>query len=88
MPPADSTELASEEAATQEPPAVAPAPVEETPPPAPPKVGNYESAKPVPGKPGFVTLPSSPASGYIDVKGFAPGDLAMDPVTKKIFVVP
>jgi hypothetical protein len=85
MPPADVQEGADPAA---DPAPVTPPQVEETPPPAPPKVGNYEYAKPVPGKPGFVTLPSSPGSGYIDVKGFAPGDLARDPVTERIFVVP
>jgi hypothetical protein len=85
--PPDNQEAAATDPAV-DPAPVAPPQVEETPPPAPPKLGNYEYAKTVPGKPGYVTLPSSPKSGYIDVKGFAPGDLARDPLTQRIFVVP
>ena len=87
IPPTESQETAAADPAA-DPAPVAPPQVEEIPPPAPPKVGNYEYAKPVPGKPGYVTLPSSPKSGYIEVKGFAPGDLARDPLTQRIFVVP
>jgi hypothetical protein len=42
----------------------------------------------VPGKPGFVTSPYAPASGYIDVRGFPPNTEAKDPYTGKIFRVP
>jgi hypothetical protein len=43
---------------------------------------------PVPGKNGFVTSPFSPNSGYIDVRGFAPGTPVKDPYTGKIFLTP
>jgi hypothetical protein len=43
---------------------------------------------PVPGKPGLVTSPYSPNSGYIDVRGFAPGTPVKDPYTGKIFLTP
>ncbi|HEX4638318.1 MAG TPA: hypothetical protein VH170_02415 [Chthoniobacterales bacterium] len=43
---------------------------------------------PVPGKQGFVTSPFSPNSGYIDVRGFAPGTPVKDPYTGKIFLTP
>ena len=44
--------------------------------------------KPVPGKVGLVTSPYSPDSGYIDVRGFAPGTPVKDPYTGKIFLTP
>ncbi len=40
---------------------------------------------PVPGKPGLVTSPFAPDSGYVDVTGFPPGT-AEDPYTGKIFL--
>jgi hypothetical protein len=43
---------------------------------------------PVPGKQGFVTSPFSPNSGYIDVRGFAPGTPVKDPYTGKVFLAP
>ncbi|PYL28246.1 MAG: hypothetical protein DMF45_09810 [Verrucomicrobia bacterium] len=43
---------------------------------------------PVPGKNGFVTSPFSPNSGYIDVRGFAPGTPVKDPYTGKVFLTP
>ena len=43
---------------------------------------------PVPGKNGFVTSPFSPNSGYIDVRGFAPGTPVQDPYTGKVFLTP
>lgn len=43
---------------------------------------------PVPGKPGFVTSPHSPAAGYVDVRGFPPGSEVKDPYSGKIFLVP
>jgi hypothetical protein len=43
---------------------------------------------PVPGKPGLVTSPFGPDSGYIDVTGFPPGTAVEDPYTGKIFLTP
>ena len=43
---------------------------------------------PVPGKQGFVTSPFAPNSGYIDVRGFAPGTPVKDPYTGKVFLTP
>ena len=43
---------------------------------------------PVAGKEGFVTSPFSPNSGYIDVRGFAPGTPVKDPYTGKVFLTP
>jgi hypothetical protein len=43
---------------------------------------------PVPGKQGFVTSPFSPNSGYVDVRGFAPGTPVKDPYSGKIFLTP
>jgi hypothetical protein len=56
--------------------------------PAPAKVGNYEYGKPVPGKPGYVTSPYAPYSGYVDVRNIPPGTEVKDPYTNKIFLVP
>ncbi len=44
--------------------------------------------KPVPGKPGLVTSPYSADTGYIDVRGFAPGTPVKDPYSGKIFLTP
>ena len=41
---------------------------------------------PVPGKPGLVTSPFSPDSGYVDVTGFPPGSAVEHPYTGKIFL--
>ena len=43
---------------------------------------------PVAGKQGFVTSPYSPNSGYIDVRGFAPGTPVKDPYSGKVFLTP
>jgi hypothetical protein len=43
---------------------------------------------PVPGKPGLVTSPFAPDSGYVDVTGFPPGTQVEDPYTGKIFLTP
>src|SRR5881392_245300 len=56
---------------------------------APSKKGDdLRYGTPVPGKKGFVTSPFSPQSGYIDVRGFAPGTPVKDPYTGKIFLTP
>ncbi len=65
-------------------PAATPAP---TPTPAP-EIRNYPYGVPVPDKPGFVTSPHSPYSGYVDVRGFPSGTEVKDPFTGKIFLVP
>ncbi len=57
-------------------------------PSAQPKVGNYDYGKAVPGKPGFVTSPYAPYSGYVDVRGYPPGTEVKDPYTGKTFLVP
>ena len=46
------------------------------------------TAKPVPGKPGYVLSPFDPNGGYVDVTGYKPGDKVKDPYSKKIFLVP
>jgi hypothetical protein len=43
---------------------------------------------PIPGKQGFVTSPYAPESGYIDVRGVAPGTQVKDPYTGKLFLTP
>jgi hypothetical protein len=43
---------------------------------------------PVPGKPGLVTSPFSPDSGYIDVRSFPSGTEVRDPYTGKSFLTP
>jgi len=55
-----------------------------------PSAAAYEfpTAKPVPGKPGYVFDPFDPNGGYIDVSGYPPGSKVKDPATKKIFIVP
>lgn len=45
-------------------------------------------AIPVPNKPGFVTSPYAPKSGYVDVRGFPSGTEVKDPYTGKIFLTP
>ena len=49
---------------------------------------DYPYAQPVPNKPGFVTSPYAPYSGYVDVRGFPPGTEVKDPYTQKVFLVP
>jgi hypothetical protein len=49
---------------------------------------DYPYAQPVAGKPGFVTSPFMPNSGYVDVRGFPPGTEVKDPYSGKIFLVP
>jgi hypothetical protein len=42
----------------------------------------------VSGKPGLVTSPFAPASGYVEVTGFPRGTAVEDPYTGKIFLTP
>jgi hypothetical protein len=55
-------------------------------PPSP--AAEFPTAKPVPGKPGYVFDPFDSNGGYIDVSGYAPGSKVKDPTSKKIFIVP
>ena len=62
-------------------------------PTAPPRTVSSQSeslpyAKPVPGKPGYVFSPYDPNGGYVDVKGYSPGQKVKDPYSGKIFLVP
>jgi hypothetical protein len=50
--------------------------------------GDLPYGIPVPGKPGLVTSPFSPDSGYIDVRSFPPGTEVRDPYTGKTFLTP
>jgi|SRR5436190_9702253 len=43
---------------------------------------------PVPNRPGLVTSPYSPKSGYVDVRGFPSGTEVKDPYTGKVFLTP
>ena len=48
----------------------------------------YPTAKPVPGKPGYVFSPFDPSGGYVDVNGYTSGSKVKDPYSGKIFLVP
>jgi hypothetical protein len=48
----------------------------------------FPTAKPVPGKPGYVFSPFDPSGGYVDVTGYSPGQKVKDPYSGKIFLVP
>lgn len=49
---------------------------------------DYPYGVPVKDKPGFVTSPYAPDSGYVDIHGYATGQEVRDPYTQKIFLVP
>ena len=49
---------------------------------------NLPYGTPVQGKPGLVTSPFAPDSGYVQVIGFPPGTPVEDPYTGKIFLTP
>lgn len=63
-----------------------------SPSPAPRSAANppaqYPTAKPVPGKPGYVFSPYDPSGGYVDVNGYTSGSKVKDPYSGKIFLVP
>ena len=46
------------------------------------------TAKPVPGKTGYVFSPFDPGGGYVDVTGYTSGQKVKDPYSGKIFLVP
>ena len=48
----------------------------------------YPTAKPVPGKPGYVFSPFDASGGYVDVTGYTSGQKVKDPYSGKIFLVP
>src|SRR4051794_149604 len=79
--------------ATQ-PPRSSPPPVTERskPSPSPSRAASTQAqlptAKPVPGKPGYVFSPFDPSGGYVDVTGYSPGQKVKDPYSGKIFLVP
>lgn len=51
------------------------------------QTAQFPTARPVPGKPGYV-YSIDPKGGIVDVTGYKPGDKAKDPYTKQIFIVP
>ena len=50
--------------------------------------GQFPTARPVPGKPGYVFSPFDPSGGYVDVTGYTSGQKVKDPYSGKIFLVP
>ncbi len=48
----------------------------------------FPTAKPVPGKAGYVFSPFDPSGGYVDVTGYPSGSKAKDPYSQKVFIVP
>jgi hypothetical protein len=53
-----------------------------------PTQAQFPTAKPVPGKPGYVFSPFDPKGGYVDVSGYPSGSKVKDPYANKIFLVP
>jgi hypothetical protein len=47
----------------------------------------FPTARPVPGKPGYV-YSVDPKGGIVDVTGYKSGDKAKDPYTQQVFIVP
>lgn len=68
-------------------PARSSTPAAQTQPPAS-QTAEYPTAKPVPGKPGFVFSPFDANGGYVDVTGYQSGSKAKDPYSQKVFIVP
>jgi hypothetical protein len=58
-----------------------------TPRPSTGQTTQFPTAKPVPGKPGYV-YSIDPKGGIVDVTGYKSGDKAKDPYTQQIFIVP
>ena len=58
-----------------------------TPRPKPTQTVQFPTAKPVPGKAGYV-YSIDPKGGIVDVTGYKKGDKAKDPYTQQIFIVP
>jgi hypothetical protein len=60
--------------------------------PSPSRTSSSQSqvptAKPVPGKPGYVFSPFDASGGYVDVTGYTSGQKVKDPYSGKIFLVP
>lgn len=60
--------------------------------PTPPLIIDNKSGLPlgtaVPGKPGYVTSPFAPTSGYVDLRGFPSGAEVKCPYTGRLFLVP
>ena len=65
-----------------------PPPVASSVPPTERSRTDFPYGIPVPNKPGFVTSPYSPKSGYVDIRGFPSGTEVKDPYTGKIFITP
>lgn len=58
-----------------------------TPRPSSAQTTQFPTAKPVPGRPGYV-YSIDPKGGIVDVTGYKSGDKAKDPYTKQVFIVP
>ena len=82
--PSPSPSRSRESAATQTKPRSSPSPTQRS---ASSQPTQFPTARPVPGKPGYVySLDSN--GGYVDVSGYKSGDKAKDPYTQKVFIVP